>query len=71
VTRRLGLVADATVEVLAEQLGEELQGLPEYDVRRIALRQVEALRAAGWRITAPAAALARTAPARTGGGEGR
>jgi hypothetical protein len=65
--RRMGIVADATAAVLAEKLGEEMRGLPECDVKRIAARQVEALREAGWRITAPAAALARTR-SRTGGG---
>lgn len=66
-TRRMGIVADATVELLAEQLGKEMRGLPQYDVKRIATRQVEALREAGWRITAPASALARTTRSRGGG----
>jgi hypothetical protein len=64
-TRRLGIVADAAVEVLAEQIGRELPGLPQYDIQRIAVAQAEALRAAGWRITAPVTALARNQP--TGG----
>lgn len=59
-SRRLGLVADAAVEVLADRLTQELPGLPQYDVRRIALAQAEQLRAAGWRITAPVTALAPT-----------
>ncbi|TQE35449.1 hypothetical protein [Streptomyces ipomoeae] len=67
-SRRMGLVADATVAVLADQLAVEMTWLPRYDVDRIALAQVEALRAAGWRITAPVTALARPATATTGAG---
>lgn len=59
-TRRLGLVADAAVAVLADALAAEFPQLPEYDVTRIAQGQAEALRAAGWRITAPVTALSRT-----------
>lgn len=57
---RLGLVADAAVTVLADRLAEEMPLLPRYDIERIATAQAEALRADGFRITAPAAALART-----------
>jgi hypothetical protein len=66
VRRRQGLVADAAVAVLADQLSAEMKWLPQYDVQRIAERQAEALRAAGWRITAPVTALARTGTAGTG-----
>jgi hypothetical protein len=67
VSRRLGLVADATVEVLADRLAREFPGLPQDDVRRIAMAQVEQLRAAGWRITAPVTALTHTGQPSTGG----
>lgn len=58
-SRRLGLVADAAVEVLADRLTRELPGLPRYDITRIAEGQAEDLRKAGWRITAPVTAVAR------------
>lgn len=61
-TRRLGIVADVVVEVLAARLADEMPLLPQYDVQRIAAEQAEALRADGFRITAPAAALARPRP---------
>lgn len=54
---RLGVVAEATVDVLAARLTIELPGLPDHEVRAIARQQAEDLRAAGWRITAPASAL--------------
>jgi hypothetical protein len=55
---RAGVVAEATVDVLAARLMIELPGLPDREIRAIARKQAEDLRAAGWRITAPAAALA-------------
>jgi hypothetical protein len=60
VKRRLGVVADAAVDVLAARLAEEMPQLPRYDIDRIAGAQAAALAAAGFRITAPVAALART-----------
>lgn len=57
---RLGLVADAAVALLAARLAEEMPLLPDYDVQRIATAQAEALRTAGFRVTAPVAALSRT-----------
>lgn len=57
---RLGLVTDAAVRVLADRLAEEMPLLPRYDIERIAAAQAEALRADGFRVTAPVTALART-----------
>lgn len=65
-SRRLGLVADAAVAVLAARLHEEMPLLPRYDIERIATVQAEALRAEGFRITTPAAALTRTTTATAG-----
>lgn len=64
--RRLGLVADATVAVLADRLAAEFPQLPQYDIDRIAEGQAEALRRAGWRITAPVTALSRTTDTTSG-----
>ncbi|MCC9712044.1 hypothetical protein E4N62_46685 [Streptomyces sp. MNU76] len=64
---RLGLVADAAVKVLADQLAEEMPLLPRYDIDRIAAAQAEALRAKGLRITVPVTALARTGQTTTTG----
>jgi hypothetical protein len=64
--RRLGIVADAAVAVLAARLAEEMPQLPDYDLQRIAGAQVEALRTAGFRIIAPVAVLARAEPTPTG-----
>jgi hypothetical protein len=65
--RRLGIVADAAVAVLAARLAEELQRLPRYDMDRIAGAQAAALATAGFRITAPVAALARADQTPTAG----
>lgn len=59
-SRRLGLVADAAVQVLADTLAQEMPLLPQYDIQRMTERQVEALRRDGWHITAPVSALAKT-----------
>lgn len=59
---RLGLVADAAVRVLADRLAEEMPLLPRYDIERIAAAQAEALRADGFRITAPVTAFASSVP---------
>lgn len=59
---RLGLVTDAAVRVLADQLAEEMPLLPRYDIERIAAAQAEALRARRFRITAPVTALAPAVP---------
>ncbi|MDX2667425.1 hypothetical protein [Streptomyces stelliscabiei] len=64
--RRIGIVTDAALDVLTAQLAEEMRWLPRYDIDRIASAQAEALRAAGFRITAPAAALAPAQPATPG-----
>lgn len=56
--RRLGFVADAAVEVLAARLTAELPGLGREEIHRIAVAQARDLKADGWKITAPAAAVA-------------
>jgi hypothetical protein len=57
---RTGIVADATVGVLAAALADELS-LDEAELRRIAARQVAALLGEGYRVTVPVAALAPSA----------
>ncbi|WP_340382258.1 hypothetical protein U5640_36220 [Streptomyces sp. SS7] len=54
---RPGLVADATTAVLAAVLADELR-LEEGELKRIAARQAEALRKAGFHVTVPATTLA-------------
>jgi hypothetical protein len=54
---RLGFVAEAAIEVLADRLSCELPGLEQAEIRRIASAQAEELRAVGWRITAPVSVI--------------
>lgn len=54
---RPGLVADATTAHLAATLSVELR-LDQDELMRIAARQTEALRAAGFHVTVPVGALA-------------
>lgn len=54
---RPGLVADATTADLAAALSVELN-LDQAELMRIAARQTEALRRAGYHITVPVGALA-------------
>lgn len=58
-TPRIGYVADAALEVLADRLARDLPALRADDLRDIAHHQVQDLKAAGWQITAPVNALAR------------
>lgn len=62
----LGIVAEAAVDQMAASLAPMLPGLPEHELRTIARAQVEDLRTAGWRITAPVAAAATSRRRRTG-----
>lgn len=55
---RTGIVAEASIEVLAVRLSSELPGLEQAEIRRIARAQADDLKADGWRITAPVTAVA-------------
>jgi hypothetical protein len=59
-TTRAGIVAEAAIDVLAGRLSLEIPGLGQDEIRRIARAQADDLRRAGWRITAPVAAVATT-----------
>lgn len=57
---RSGIVAEAAAAVLAARLSQEIPGLGQDEIRRIARGQASDLAKAGWRITVPAAALPAT-----------
>ncbi|MFJ9381854.1 hypothetical protein [Streptomyces sp. NPDC101455] len=59
-SRRLGIVAEAAAAVLAARLSQEIPGLGQDEIRRIARGQAADLTKAGWRVTVPAAALPTT-----------
>ncbi len=54
---RPGLVAESAIAELAAVLADHLR-LEESELKRIAARQAEALRKAGYHVTVPAATLA-------------
>lgn len=58
---RPGIVTEAAIAVLAARLSREVPGLGQDEAYRIARAQADDLRAAGWRVTAPVAAVASTA----------
>lgn len=62
---RTGLVAEAAIDVLAARLSVEVPGLGQTEIRRIARAQADELRASGWRITAPVAAVTASSRRRT------
>ncbi|MEU4165612.1 hypothetical protein AB0F46_01840 [Streptomyces sp. NPDC026665] len=55
---RPGLIVDAAVSVIAARLSIEVPGLEQDEVRRIAHRAAADLTQEGFKVTAPAAALA-------------
>ncbi|WP_225080483.1 MULTISPECIES: hypothetical protein [unclassified Streptomyces] len=57
---RVGLVAEAAIDVLAARLSYEIPGLNQDEIRRIARAQAALLTCEGFRITAPVAAIATT-----------
>jgi hypothetical protein len=54
----VGIVAEAAVEQMAATLATRYPNRPAAELRADARQQAEDLKAAGWHITAPAAALA-------------
>lgn len=52
-TTRLGIVAEAAMEQLVDTLAARFPQLPDAEIRATARAQVDDLRMAGWRITAP------------------
>lgn len=57
---RSGIVAEAAAAVLAARLSQEIPGLGQDEIRRIARGQADDLAKAGWRVTAPVAAIPTT-----------
>jgi hypothetical protein len=58
---RSGIVAEAAAAVLAARLSQEIPGLGQDEIRRIARGQADDLTKAGWRVTAPVSAIPTTA----------
>jgi hypothetical protein len=56
--RRPGLIVEAAVSVIAARLSIEIPGLEQDEVKRIAHRAAADLTREGFKITAPATALA-------------
>jgi hypothetical protein len=56
---RTGIVTEATIDVLAARLSQELR-LERDEIYRIARAQAEDLRREGWRITVPVEAVPTT-----------
>ncbi len=54
---RRAVVAEAAIDVLAARLSQEVPGLEQTEISRIARAQAGDLKRAGWRIAAPVAAL--------------